>query len=188
LAWRAERLATKADDRSSMLFESLGEMARKFTEEQGRRFDEVTGSIKGVNRRFDVLELQLKDGIKPQLDAASKNAEEARTSSHDLSADIEKMEGILAEVKAKAVDSVRVKALVVEEHQVLVTKDRLAELEEREVERNELKKTQATEKRNYKLTVRALVVSGIVVAIVTGAITYLATRPPTPAQDSSQHH
>lgn len=173
MAYRAERIAINANDRSSALFETLGEMARKFTEEITRRVD-------GFNERFDKLELRL-DGVRPQLDAVAYDAKEARTSSHDLSEEVEKIESILAEIKTKAVDSIRVKQLVVEEHQVLVTKQELERLQRREAEAEEDRKLQATEKRNYKLTTRGLIVSGIVVAFFAAGLTYAMTRAPAPA-------
>lgn len=180
MAWRAEQIAIGADTRSLALFENLGEMATKFTQEMMRRFDEVDTEVGAIGKRLD--------DIKPAIKTAEDNATAARTSSHDLQEDLEKMETILAEVKSKAVDSIRIKQLVVEEHQVLVTKQELERLQKKEADAATELKNIADERRNAKTTLRILTVSGIIVTLVGILATYAftrATNPPT-QQNSSQ--
>jgi len=176
-AWRAERLAQHADNHSADLFQQLGGLARKFTEEQARRFDEVNSNIARIDDRFAELEKR----FGPQVEEAARNAKEARTSSSDLSDEVEKMEDALSKIKEKAIDSIRARAIAIEAHEVIITKDRLAELEKRERDAVEDRKIRDAERRNYKSTTRGLIVSGVVVAIVTAVMTYLLSRAPAPA-------
>lgn len=182
MAWRAEQIAIGADNRSLALFENLGAMATTFTEEMLRRFDKVDEEMEKVTRRLDELN--------PKVKSAEENAADARTSSHDLEKEVEKMETILADIKSKAVDSIRIKQLVVEEHQVLVTKGRLEELEKREKEAEEERKARAAESRSYKLTTRSGIVVGVIVMLIGMFATYAftkATNPPPATLQAPSH-
>jgi hypothetical protein len=169
MAWRAEQIAIGADNRSLALFEGLGELASKFTTEMMERFDKVDEHLDRVDARLD-------QEIGPKLKSAEDNAKEARTSSHDLQDEVAEMERLVATIKEKAVDSIRVKQLVIEEHQVLVTRQELERLQKREKDAETL----VDEKRNYRSNTKSLIVSGVIVALIGMFATYAFTRATNP--------
>jgi hypothetical protein len=174
MAWRAEQIAIGADNRSLALFEGLGELASKFTTEMMERFDKVDEHLDRVDARLD-------KEIGPKLKSAEDNAKEARTSSHDLQDEVAKMENILANIKEKTIDSVRVKQLVVEEHEVLVTRQELDRLQKQEAAAIAANKQREDERRSYKMNTKSLIVGSIIAGVILMFATYAFTRVTNPA-------
>lgn len=159
MAYVARAVAVRAEQKVT---NSLTGQMRLF-EEYGSLQASIANYFKNLNERFDDLEKR----IGKKVDEAASNADEARTSSHDLQSELEEMETLLKNIKDRAVDSVKVKSLVDERVEVVVSKTRLAELEKAAADAKEDAKTRAAEKRNFKLTVYGLVIAGIIGMVAT---------------------
>jgi hypothetical protein len=168
LAWKANKRAGAADIRSLETYTLIGRLAA----------DQSNG-FRSITERFDVFEKWRRE--------AEANVKEARTSSHDLSEELEKVERALTNIKS--IDSVRVKKMIGDEFEVLVSSKELERLRKGEVDRLaleektksdaiELVKTQKAERRNAKLTMWVLLFTGILMTIFGSAITYVMTHEP----------
>lgn len=166
VALRAEQKVAGIMDGQLSLFQEYGSLQANIA----RYFSQM-------NARFDDLEKRLD----LRVTEASANAHEARTSSHDLADELQKMEVALKNVKERTVDSVKVKSMIDEQVETIVSKKRLAELETKEKEAVEGVKTRAAERRNFKI----LTYSGVIVAVVGVLAAYFvarATNPSAPAK------
>jgi hypothetical protein len=179
MAWKAEKKAHLAESRSLDVYTMLGNVLRE-TQTGMKNINEHLVRIEG---RFDDLAATVSSNAVSTAEA-KRNAEEARTSSSDLGKEVEQMEGILASIKAKNINSERVKAMVSDELQVLVTHqelDRLRAFEQQTKDQaNEIveqKKATSDQKTNFKYAV----IVAIVGAVATGIVTYEIAAHPPPA-------
>jgi dGTP triphosphohydrolase len=159
-AWKMAYVARAAALRAEAKVAGILDGQLNLFEEYGRLQTNIARYFEQINRRFDELE--------KRLDAKVANVvDDARTSSHDLQSELEKMETILRNVKEHTVDSVRVKNMVDEQVEVVVSKKRLAELEKASADAFEDSKTRAAEKRNFKLTTWGLILATILGVVAT---------------------
>lgn len=173
MAYVARATALRAEQKVASILD--GQL--KLFEEYGGLQANIARYFEQINRRFDDLE--------KRLDAKVANVvDDARTSSHDLQSELEKMETILRNVKEHTVDSVRVKTMVDEQVEVVVSKKRLAELEKASSDAIEDGKTRAAEKRNFKLTTYGLILATVVGIIATHFVEHVSQ--PSATVPSSQ--
>jgi hypothetical protein len=188
IAWRrayiAERLAVGADDRSLAMFEALGSLQRdmvlridglrrwidgRFNELEDTLGRKASTAIKEVEKKVEVAEKKV-EVAEESAEAAQVAAKKAEISSHDIQVDVDAMERAMSNFKP--IDSERVRRLAEGQFEVLVSKQRLGELEEGERRRLIDQSTRSAEIRVAKLTTWGAIFSGIVLVIAT----YFFTR------------
>lgn len=161
-----------------------------FTELGGLRRD-ITEYLVPIERRLDALEEgqrttgkaleEIKKILGEKLPELEKEIDETRTSSHDLSKHAQEIDVKIKELPH--IDSERVKALVDERYDTIISKRRLEELEKMAADLEAERKERATDKRRDKQARRTglyvALVSGVVLALVTGIVTYYETRAVT---------
>lgn len=202
VAWQkaavAELKATEAADRALDMFEQLGGLRRdvgNWLTPVERRIGAFEASLKALEAGQKEIAAMLRDKL-PELEA---NAREARTSSSDLSEEVAGIEDAIA--KLPKIDSQRVRSMIDERYETIVSKEKLAALEKQAAVVEEERRTRAAERRAEDAARKAdrrarktglyiSVVGGIVVAIATGIVTYLETRalPAAPRDTTSQSH
>lgn len=173
----AELKASEAADRALDMFSELGGLRR-----------DVSEWLTPVDRRLAALEDgqritktaldEIKKILGEKLSELEKEIDETRTSSHDLSKHAQEIDVKIKELPR--IDSDRVRAMVDERYETIISKRRLEELEKMAADLEAERKDRVTDKRRDKQARRTglyiALVSGVVLALVTGVVTYYETR------------
>jgi len=180
----ADLKASEAADRALDMFEQLGGLRR-----------DVGEWLVPVERRIGALETnvqaimagqkEIAEMLREKLPALEAEAHEARTSSSDLSKEVEGIEDAIA--KLPRIDSQRVRSMIDERYETIVSKDKLAALEKqaavveeerkiREAERRAEDAARKADRRARKTGLYVTIVGGLVIAIATGVVTYFETK------------
>ena len=146
--------------------------------------------LRKIHSRFDALErifktrqAELEDLKVRALEAthraerAEDLAEDVRSSSHDMEAQANQMREIFDRMQKH--DSIRAQKLIDDRFGVLTNQQELEDLRAEKAAREALQKAVDEARRNYTLTTRGLIVSGIIVTLVGVVATYFVTRATT---------
>ncbi len=185
VAWQkgaiAELKASEAADRALDMFQQLGGLRTTLTQ-WSAAFEKRQAAVEKRLETIEAGQRELVQIVREKLPAIEGEAREARISSSDLSEHVQEIDVAIA--KLPRIDSQRVKTMIDERYEAIVSKEKLEKYEKQEAELAAERKKRADEiradKRARKTGIIVSVVGGVILAILTGVGTYIVTHAPSP--------